>query len=117
MDGLSSALGMFKVKRQQQEIENLTSENQSLQNDIAVLDQTINRERHQNGKSTKELKDELNKIYEWLPNAKSLVKWGDHCKKIVFSDKQAKDLFNMKPVLFSGELCLHEHYPRSDQTA
>lgn len=112
MDGISSVLGTPKVKRQQQEIDGLKSENKSLRQDITGLNQTINRERKENEKATGELKSELNKVYKWLPDAPTLVKWGEHCKKIGFSDEQAKDLINMKPVIFSGELYSNEHYQR-----
>ncbi|MCC8036260.1 MAG: plasmid recombination protein [Rikenellaceae bacterium] len=112
MDGISSALGTSKVKRQQQEIDNLKSENQNQQQKITVLNQTINRERKEHEKVSGELKSELNKIHEWLPDTPNLIKWGEHCKSIGFSDKQAKDLVNKKTILFTGELYSNEHYQR-----
>lgn len=45
MDGISSALGTSKVKRQQQEIQILKSENENQRQEIVKLNQTINRER------------------------------------------------------------------------
>ncbi len=112
MDGISSALGTSKVKRQQQEIDNLKSENQSQREEITVLNQTINRERQEHNKTAGELKSELNKIHEWLPDTPNLIKWSEHCKSIGFSDEQAKDLVNRKPVRFTGELYFYEHYQR-----
>lgn len=112
IDGISSALGTSKVKRQQQEIESLKAVNQNQQQEIVKLNQTINRERQENQKTIGDLKAELNKVYEWLPDAPTLIKWGEHCKKIGFSDSQAKDLVNMKPVRFTGGLYSNEHSQR-----
>lgn len=112
MDSISSALGTPKVKRQQQEIESLKVENQNQKQEIGSLTQTINRERRENQKTVGDLKTELNKIYHWLPDTPNLIKWGVYCKSIGFSDDQAKDLVNMKPVLFSGELYSNEHSQR-----
>jgi|GEM_PF-506587 len=112
MDGIGSFVGSSKVKRQQQEIESLKKENQSQQQEIVILNQTMNRERKENEKKTGELKVELNKIYDWLPDTKSLVNWGEYCKKIGFTNSQARDLVNMRPVHFSGELYSKEHSQR-----
>lgn len=109
MDGISSAFGTSKLKRQQQEIETLKGENENQKQEIVKLNQTINRERRDSEKVKAELKNELNKIYEWLPDTPTLIKWGEHCRKIGFSDSQAKDLVNMKPIIFSGELYSNEH--------
>lgn len=112
LDGLTSALGTPKVKRQEQEIEGLKSENQSLRQDIAGVNQIINRERLKNEKAIGELKTELNKVYEWLPDTPNLIKWGEYCKHIGFSDREARELVNMKPIYFSGELYSKEHHQR-----
>ena len=112
MDGISSALGTSKVKRQQEEIESLKVENQTLRGEITSLNQTISRERKESDKVVNELKDELNQIYEWLPNTPQLVKWGEYCQNIGFTNAQAKDLINMKPIQFTGELHSKEHYQK-----
>ncbi len=112
MDGIGSMIGISKVKQLQQEIDDLKKEKKSQQQEITILNQTITRERKENEQKTRELKVELNKIYDWLPETKSLVNWGEYCKNIGFSDSQAKDLVNMRPIYFSGELYSKEHSQR-----
>jgi hypothetical protein len=112
MDGISSALGTSKVKRQQQEIENLKHEKNELQQDIEGLTQTISRERSERQQETMQLKAEIYKIHDWLPNTTTLIKWGEYCEKIGFTNNQAKDLINMKPIHFSGELYSNEYSQR-----
>jgi hypothetical protein len=109
MDGISSALGTSKVKRQQQEIENLKFEKHELQQDIDGLTQTINRERSKHQKETLELKAEIIKIHDWLPDTPTLIKWGEYCEKIGFTKNQAKDIIGMKPFRFTGKLYSNEH--------
>jgi uncharacterized protein (UPF0254 family) len=112
MEGIGSVIGTSKVKRQQQEIENLKSENHELKQDIAGLSQTINRERKEHEKETGALKAEINKIHDWLPDTPTLIKWGEYCQKIGFTKNQARDIISMKPVRFSGELYSNEHSQR-----
>lgn len=112
MDGISSALGTSKVKRQQQEIEILKHEKHELQQDIDGLKQTISKERSERQQETMQLKAEIHKIHDWLPDTPTLIKWGEYCQKIGFSNTQAKDLINMRPVRFSGELYSTEHSQR-----
>jgi hypothetical protein len=110
MEGIGSLVGTSKVKRQQQEIENLKEENQELRQDITGLQQVINRERQEAQKAN----TELNKIHYWFPDTPQLIKWGEYCQKLGFSNSQAKDLINMKPIRFSGELYSNEHSQRFD---
>lgn len=112
MDGISSAFGTSKVKRRQQVIESLKYEKHELQQDIEGLTQTINRERSERQQETMQLKAEIRKIHDWLPDTPTLIKWGEYCQKIGFSNTQARDLINMKPVRFSGELYSSEHSQR-----
>ena len=112
MDGIGSLVGTSKVKRQQQEIESLKDEKQELQQKIIGLNQAVNRERQEKEKFT----GELNKINHWLPDTSNLIKWGEYCQKIGFSSTQAKELINMKPVRFSGELYSSEHSQRFTAT-
>ena len=112
MDGISSALGTSKVKRQQQEIEELKSGNKNLRQEITGLNQTIHRERAGNEKTTRELKAELNRIYEWLPDTKPLIRMSEYCKSVGFPDDMVKNLVNMKPVYFSGKLYSNEFSQR-----
>lgn len=108
MEGIGSLVGTSKVKRQQQEIENLKIENKELQQEISGLNKTINEQQQEKQKIT----GELNKIHDWLPDTPNLIKWGEYCQKIGFTNNQAKDLINMKPVRFSGELYSSEHSQR-----
>jgi chromosome segregation ATPase len=112
MDGISSALGTSKVKRQQQEIEALKTESETKQQEITRLNQTINRERQENQKTTGELKTELDKIYDWLPETKQLIRMGEYCKSVGFPDDMVKTLVNMQPVRFSGSLYSNEFSQR-----
>ena len=112
MDGISSALGSSKVKRQTQEIENLKCEKYELQQDIEGLTQTISRERNERQQETMKLKAEIYKIHDWLPDTSTLIKWGEYCEKIGFTKNLAKDIIGMKPFRFTGELYSNEHSRR-----
>ena len=112
MDGISSALGTSKVKRQQQEIEALRSENEEQKQEITRLNQTIARERQEHTKTTDGLRAELDKIYDWLPDTKPLVRMGDYCREIGFTAEMVKQLVSMQPVRFSGRLYSHEFTQR-----
>lgn len=112
MDGIGSLVGTSKVKRQQRDIENLKYEKHELQQDIDGLTQTINWERSERQQETMQLKAEIHKIHDWLPDVSTLIKWGEYCQKIGFSKNQAKDIINMKSVQFSGELYSNEHSQR-----
>jgi hypothetical protein len=114
MDGISSALGTTKVKRQQQEIENLKIENQNQQEKISTLARNINREREEKEKVRYELTAELDKIYEWLPDTKPLIHIGEYCKSVGFTDEMVKTLVSMQPVYFSGALYSKQHSQRFD---
>lgn len=112
MDGISSVLGTSKVKRQQQEVENLKHEKHELQQDIDGLAQTIIRERNERQQETMQLKAEIHKIQDWLPDTPTLIKWGEYCEKIGFTRNQARDIIALKPFCFTGELYSNEHNQR-----
>lgn len=112
MDGISSALGISKVKRQTQEIENLKCEKYELQQDVEGLTQTISRERNERQQETMKLKAEIHKIHDWLPDTPTLIKWGEYCQKIGFTKNQARDIIGMKPFRFTGELYSDTHSQR-----
>lgn len=114
MEGIGSMIGTSKVKRQQQEIESLKHEKHELQQDVEGLTQIISRERSERQQETMQLKAELHKIHDWLPDTPTLIKWGEHCEQIGFSRNQARDLINMKPVRFTGKLYSTEHSQRYD---
>lgn len=112
IEGIGSLVGTSKVKRQQQEIDSLKHEKHELQQDIDGLAQTISRERSERQQETMQLKAEIRKIHDWLPDTPTLIKWGEYCQKIGFSNTQARELINMKSVRFSGELYSSEHSQR-----
>ena len=116
MDGISSALGTSKVKRQQNEIDSLKAENNDLQQEITGLNQTINRERRESEKATGELKAKIDKIYMWFPDTPQLLKMGDYCKSVGFPDEMVKELVNMRPVRFSGKLYSNEFSQKFETT-
>ncbi len=105
---VGSLLGSSKIERQQQEIDTLKAENEHKQQEIARLTQTINRERSEHQKSVDELKAELGKIDEWFPDTKPLIRIGEYCRKICFTDDMVKQLVGMQSVRFSGRLYSHE---------
>ncbi|MDR0431665.1 MAG: plasmid recombination protein [Tannerellaceae bacterium] len=112
MDGIGSALGTSKFKCQQLEIENLKHEKHELQQEVEGLTQTINRKRSERQQETMQLKSEIQKIHDWLPDTPMLIKWGEYCEKIGFTKNQTRDIIGMKPFRFSGELYSNEHSQR-----
>jgi hypothetical protein len=115
MDGISSALGTSKVKRQQQEIEILKHEKHELQQDIDGLTQTISKERSERQQETMQLKAEIHKIHSLFPKIKELLRIENLCKHLGFSDELTKMILDMKPVGFKGKLYSSE-YKRSFET-
>jgi hypothetical protein len=59
-----------------------------------------------------QLKAEIHKIHDWLPDTPTLIKWGEYCEKIGFTRNQARDIIGMKPFRFTGELYSSEHSQR-----
>jgi len=112
MDGIGSLVGTSKVKRQTQEIENLKCEKHELQHDIERLTQTISRERSERQREAMQLKAEIHKVHDWLPDTPTLIKWGEYCEKIGFTKNQAKDIIGMKSFRFTGELYSDTHSQR-----
>lgn len=66
-------------------------------------------EQRQRQQETGKLQGEIDRIYHWLPDTPQLIRWGEYCRSLGFSDEQAHDLVNMRPVRFSGELYSYEH--------
>ncbi len=109
VEGIGALVGTSKVKRQQQQIDDLAKENERLHSEIKRQNKTIDRERREHEQTAKRLQGEIDRIYGWFPDTPQLVKWGEYCRSLGFSDGQARDLVNMRPVRFSGELYSHEH--------
>lgn len=112
VEGIGSIVGTSKVKRQQQEIKQLSEENDQLRSRIDGLNDTINRQQQEHEKNIGKLQNEIDKIYDWFPDTPKLIQWGEHCKKIGFTHDMARNLVNMKPIYFSGSLYSKEHSQR-----
>ncbi|MDR2887646.1 MAG: plasmid recombination protein [Bacteroidales bacterium] len=115
-DGIDSLFGSSKIERQQQEIEALHSENEGQKQEIARLTQTIARERSEHHKTIGDLNAELNKIYEWLPDIKPLIRMGEYCRSVGFTEDMVKNIVSMQSVRFSGKLYSHEFTQRFETT-
>lgn len=109
LDGIGSMIGTSKVKRQQQQIDNLAQKNERLHSEIKRQNKTIDRERWEHEQTAKRLQGEIDRIYGWFPDTPQLIKWGEYCRSLGFTDKMARDLVNMRPVRFSGKLYSPEH--------
>ena len=109
VEGIGALVGTSKVKRQQQQIDDLAKENERLNSEIKRRNKTIDRERREHEQTAKRLQGEIDRIYGWFPDTPQLVKWGEYCRSLGFTDKMARDLVNMRPVRFSGKLYSHEH--------
>ena len=109
LDGIGSMIGTSKVKRQQQQIDDLAKKNERLHSEIKRQNKTIDRERREHEQTAKRLQGEIDRIYGWFPDIPQLVKWGEYCRSLGFTDKMARDLVNMRPVRFSGKLYSREH--------
>ena len=109
LDGIGSMIGTSKVKRQQQQIDDLAKENERLHSEIKRQNKTIDRERREHEQIAKRLQGEIDRIYGWFPDTPQLIKWGEYCRSLGFTDKMACDLVNMRPVRFSGKLYSSEH--------
>lgn len=115
MDGISSMIGTSKVKKQQQQIESLKSDNESLNQKIEQLEQDkITIQKEQNSVVDK-LKQELKKIHDVFPKIKELLRIENLCKHLGFSDELVKLILEMKPIGFKGKLYSAE-YKRDFQT-
>ena len=109
LDCIGSMIGTSKVKRQQQQIDDLAKENERLHSEIKRQNKTIDRERREHEQIAKRLQGEIDRIYGWFPDTPQLIKWSEYCRSLGFTDKMSRDLVNMRPVRFSGKLYSSEH--------
>lgn len=120
VEGIGSLVGTSKVKRQEQQIGALRQEVAAHEETIEILQtqmQTMQADhsrrllevQQKSQQTIGKLQGEIDRIYHWLPDTPQLIKWGEYCRSLGFSDGQARDLVNMKTVRFSGELYSHEH--------
>lgn len=115
MEGIGSLVGTSKVKRQQQEIENLKEEKENLTEEVKGLKQHIHTLQHEHQTITDKLKEELKKIHDLFPELKELLRIENLCKHIGFGEELTKMILDMKPVGFKGKLYSAE-YKRQFET-
>lgn len=115
MDGIGSLVGTSKVKRQQQEIENLKDEKENLIEEVKSLKYNMQTMQKEHETSLNKLKQELKKIHDFFPKLKELLRMENLCKHLGFSDELTKMILEMKPVGFKGKLYSTE-YKRDFET-
>lgn len=109
LGGISSALGTPKVKRQQQEIENLQTDKEHLIQEVKGLKQDVYTMQKEHATITDKLKQELAKIHDLFPTIKELL-WIERLLQVMkFSENLIKDILQMKPVGFKGEIYSPEY--------
>lgn len=122
VEGIGSLVGTSRVKKQEQQIATLRQEVAAHEETIEILQtqiQTIQSDhsrqllqvQQQSQQIVGRLQNEIDRIYGWLPDTPQLIKWGEYCRLLGFSvsDAQVRDLVNMRPIRFSGELYSREH--------
>lgn len=116
VDGIGSMIGTSKVKKQQQEIDNLKFDNEALTENIQVLHHKISTMQKEYSSLTDKLKTELDKIHKLFPKIKEFLRMENICKHLGFSDELTHSILRMKPVGFKGKLYSSE-YQRKFETA
>ena len=116
VDGIGSMIGTSKVKKQQQEIESLKSDNEQLTEEIQVLHHKLDSVQKEYSTLTEKLKAELDKIYKFFPKMKEFLRIENLCKHLGFSDELTNSILRMKPVGFKGKLYSSE-YQRKFETS
>lgn len=109
MDGISSALGTSKVKRQQQEIENLNTEKANLIREVKELKQKTVIMQKEHETAIDKLKQELRKIHDLFPNLKELLWIEKLLQAMRFSESVIKEILKIKPVGFKGKIYSPEY--------
>ena len=109
IESIGSALGSSKVKRQQQEIEELKSKSTGLQTEIKVLKQQLHTQEKEHASVTDKLRQELDKIYSLFPKIKELLRIENLCRHLGFGENLIKMILEMKPVGFKGKLYSSEY--------
>jgi Small-conductance mechanosensitive channel len=109
IEGIGSVIGTPKVKRQQQEIETLKAEKDSLIQEMNILNKNMQTEQTEYETTINKLKQELKKIHDLFPNIKELL-WIEGLLKVLkFSESLIKDILKMKPVGFKGKIYSPEY--------
>lgn len=112
LDGVGSLFGSSKTKQQQQQIEALETENHHLTNDIKELNSKIGTMETEYKTAIDKLSGQLNKIFNYFPHIKELLRWESFLKNIGLPDDMVQRLFNKETVVGSGELYSKEHSKR-----
>lgn len=112
LDGVGSLFGSSKTKQQQQQIEALTTENRNLSDNIKELNFKIRTMETEHKTAIDKLSEQLNKIFNYFPHIKELLRWEGFLKSIGLPDDIVRRLFNKETVVGSGELYSKEHRKR-----
>lgn len=112
LDGVGSLFGSSKTKQQQRQIEALTAENHNLSNDIKELNSKIRTMETEHKTAIDKLTEQVNKIFNYFPHIKELLRWEGFLKSIGLPDDMVRRLFNKETVVGSGELYSQEHSKR-----
>ena len=109
MEGIGSIFGSPTIENQRQEIDNLTSENKDLKDQIKTLNQTIQTNETKHKEETEKLNNKLDRILNLFPVVKELLFIEKLCRIIGFGKEMIRTLLDMKPIFFSGNLYSPEH--------
>lgn len=112
LDGVGSLFGSSKTKQQQQQIEALTAENRNLSDNIKNLNTKIKTMEMEHKTAIDKLTEQLNKIYNYFPHIKELLRWEGFLKTIGLPNDMIRRLFNKETVVGTGELYSKEHSKR-----
>jgi FtsZ-binding cell division protein ZapB len=109
IEGIGSVFGNSKVKRQQQEIEELKTENTKFQTEIKTIKTQIQTAEKEHTKVMDKLRQELDKIYSLFPKIKELLRMENLCRHLGFGEEMTNRILQMKPVGFKGKLYSSEY--------
>jgi len=115
IEGIGSVIGTSKVKRQQQEIDNLKEVKDVLIQEVKTLKQNTQIMQKEHETALDKLKQELKKIHDLFPQFKELL-WIEKLLKVMrFSEDLIKEILKMKPIGFKGRIYSTE-FQRSFKT-
>jgi hypothetical protein len=109
IEGIGSMIGSSKVKRQQQEIENLKEEKDSLIQEVKTLKQNMQTIQKEHGMAYDKLKQELKKIHDLFPKIKELLWIERLLQAMKFTEGLIKEILDMKVVVFKGDVYSPEY--------
>lgn len=113
VEGIGSVIGTSKVKKQQQDIDNLKTENaeikEKLGNEITQLKAHIRTTEAEHKSTIGKLSEKLDKIYTYFPHLENLLNWEKFLRDMGLPQDMVRRLFNREEVVASGELNSKEH--------